>query len=132
MLDLVVLANDRPAPSVGGAAETAPTRPEDEREQGAERAHGKKDPTDRVDLDPAHRRVDSPDEYCPGGDEKKADSHTHIAFSFRWNSVPLQGKRRTLLRRYGRGGAPEAARLPVQAYPGSRTRIPGGSTGFPN
>src|SRR6266487_3571281 len=82
MLDLVVLANDRPARSVSGAAETAPARPEDEREQCAERAHGEKDPTDRVDLDPAHRRVDGPDEDRPGSDEKKADSHTHIASPF--------------------------------------------------
>src|SRR6266516_1609065 len=82
MLDLVVLANDRPTPSVCWAAETAPARPEDEREQCADRPHGEEDPTDRVNLDPGHRGVDSPDEDCPGGDEKKADSHTHSASPF--------------------------------------------------
>ena len=67
MLDLVVLADDRPASSVGGTADAAPARPEDEREQCADCAHCEKDPTDRVNLDAADRRVDSPDEDCSDG-----------------------------------------------------------------
>src|SRR5437879_3439906 len=105
MLDLVVLANDRPASSFGRAAETAPAGPEDEREQCAEGADGEQDPTDRVDLDAAHRRVDSPDEDRPDRDEKKADSHTHVLSPFDGQQEELrvyQGTRRNTLRRYCR------------------------------
>src|SRR3977135_1027179 len=86
MLDLVVLANARPASSLGRAAEAAPARPEDEREECAECADGKEDPTDRVDLDTADRRVHSPDQDCSDGDEKKADSHSHDFVSFRMDN----------------------------------------------
>src|SRR4051812_32795658 len=57
---LVVVANDRAAAAraVGRATHAAPARPEDEREQGADRADGKQDPADRVQLEAADRGVD--------------------------------------------------------------------------
>src|SRR6478736_3254536 len=82
MLVLVVLADDRAATTLSGAADSAPTRPEDERQERADGADGEEDPPDGVDLDAADRCVDGPDQDRSNGDEKKADSHTHVLSPF--------------------------------------------------
>src|SRR3954464_14243850 len=81
---LVVVANDRAAAAraVGRATHPAPARPEDEREQGADRADGKQDPADRVQLEAADRGVDRPDQDGAGCHEQKTDSDTHFVTPF--------------------------------------------------
>src|SRR5262249_28889883 len=79
MFDSVVVADHFAPAASRGSAEATPTRPEDEREQGAAGTDDQEDPADRVQVDgPVRRYVHGPDEDRPGRNEDHAHTNAHV------------------------------------------------------
>src|SRR5215813_7754150 len=63
--------------AVGEVAGASPTRPEDQREQGADDADDEQDVADRVQVEAGGGHVDRPGENGAGGDQDEANSQSH-------------------------------------------------------
>src|SRR3981189_1783654 len=64
------------------ATDAAPARPEDHREEGADRADDQEDDADRVDVEAVAGDMHGEREHGPDGDQQQADSDTHSVSPF--------------------------------------------------
>src|ERR687896_1874197 len=60
------------------AAEPAPARPEDHREDGADDADDQQNPADRHELETTDAHVDRPDQDRAGRDQEETRSDSHV------------------------------------------------------
>ena len=78
----------------GAAADAAPRRPEDHRDHEADDADDQQDHADGLDAHAGDGRGDRPREDRAGGDEKNADTNSHVRSSFGLGSAPESCLRR--------------------------------------
>src|SRR5438094_1940603 len=130
----VVLADDLATPTAAGCTGAAPARPEDQREQHADRPDDQQDPADRVDVEPARRDVHGEREHRTDGDQKDADTNAHfrlLSLNGTEGVASVQEKRGNTGLGYGPRRPPGTTGLRVPPDAGPRPRDVGRGSRVP-